>query len=117
MSQVTSVIVYELDGMGISIGPPEADAPLIVDPDTILTGTVALELLQPVAGRHLQVLQRLRSIDSYQLPQHGTLECRRVAPHALPAKEALRVPVGEALYHRRIITRRAINVNRYYVAS
>jgi hypothetical protein len=114
---VTSVIIYDLDVIRIAAGPPEADAPLIVDPDAMLAGTVALELLQPVAGLHLQVLQRLRSIDSYELPQHGTLECRGIAPHPLPTEEALSVPVGEAPDHRRIITRNVINVKRYYVAS
>ena len=114
---MTSVIIYDLDVIRIAAGPPEADAPLIVDPDTMLAGTVALQFLQPVAGRHSQILQRLSGINSHQLPQHGALERRGIAPDALPVEETLRISIGEALDHRRIITTNVINVKRYYVAS
>ncbi len=114
---MTSVIIYDLDVIRIAAGPPEADAPLIVDPDTMLAGTVALQFLQPVAGRHSQILQRLSGINSHQLPQHGALKHRGKAPDALPVEETLRIPIGEALDHRRIITTNVINVKRYYVAS
>ena len=114
---MTSVIIYDLDVIRIAAGPPEADAPLIVDPDTMLAGTVALQFLQPVAGRHSQILQRLSGINSHQLPQHGALERRGIASDALPVEESLRVPIGEALDHRGIITANVINVKRYYVAS
>ncbi len=103
--------------MGIAVPPPEADAPLIIDPDAMLASTVALELLQPVAGRHSQILQRLGGINSHQLPQHGALERRGIAPDALPVEEPLRVPIGEVLDHWGMITRSVINVNRYYVAG
>src|SRR2546426_7590964 len=43
--------------------PPEADPPLLVDPDAVLTRTIARQLLQPVPRRHPQVRQNLRSID------------------------------------------------------
>ena len=103
--------------MGIAVRPPEADAPLIVDPDAMLAGTVALQFLQPVAGRHPQIRQRLGGINSHQLPQHGALERRGIVPDALAVEETLRITIGEAFDHRRIITLNVINVKRYYVAS
>jgi hypothetical protein len=52
----------------MSHSPPEADAPLIVDPDAHLTFAPALERLQTVSRRVAQVLDRLRRIQLAQLP-------------------------------------------------
>jgi len=93
-------MIYDFNVIRIAPGPPEADAPLIVDPDAMLAGTVALQFLQPVAGRHPQILQRLSGIDSHQPPQHGALERRGKAPDALPVEEMLRISIGEAPDHR-----------------
>lgn len=83
----------------------------------MLAVTVALQFLQPVVGWHSQILQRLDGINSHQLPQHGALERRRIAPDALPVEETLRISISEALDHRGIITINVINAKRYYVAS
>ncbi len=100
MPQVTSVLIYELDVISIAVGPPEADAPLIVDRDAMLAGTLALQFPQPVAGRHSQIFQRLGGINSHQLPQHGAPERRGIAPDALPLEETLGISVGETRDHR-----------------
>jgi hypothetical protein len=36
-----SVVVHDLDFKGIGIGPLETDAPLIFDPDTVLSLAIA----------------------------------------------------------------------------
>jgi hypothetical protein len=41
----TSVIVHEFHGMSPFVTPNEADAPLIVDPNAPLTGTIAEQAL------------------------------------------------------------------------
>ncbi|HXG69389.1 MAG TPA: hypothetical protein VNJ04_02110 [Gemmatimonadaceae bacterium] len=46
------VIVYDLDIMGVTISPFEAHAPLIIDPNAVLTATSSFELLQPIAWRY-----------------------------------------------------------------
>ena len=46
-----SVIIDDLDVEGVAVLPAEADAPLIVDPDTVLTLSVARELLQSISRR------------------------------------------------------------------
>jgi hypothetical protein len=56
------VIVDDFHIVGIAGTPTEADAPLIVDPDTVLTGPVAFQRFQPIAGRNTQKVEAGRSI-------------------------------------------------------
>jgi len=49
------VIVDDFDVMRIAIAPAEADAPLAVDADAVLSFAIALQRFQPVARRRLQV--------------------------------------------------------------
>jgi len=42
--------------MGIPIAPAEADSPLIIYPDAVLTSAIATQLLQAIAWRQSQVL-------------------------------------------------------------
>ena len=49
------VVVDDLDVEGIGGAPEEADAPLIVDADAVLASTIALERLEPIAGRNAEV--------------------------------------------------------------
>jgi hypothetical protein len=48
------------------IRPAETDAPLIIDTDTVLTGTVALECFKMIAGRHPQVI---KPTGDFKLPE------------------------------------------------
>jgi hypothetical protein len=43
--------------MGIPIAPAEADSPLIIDPDAVLTGAITTQLFQPIAWWQCQVLE------------------------------------------------------------
>jgi hypothetical protein len=49
------------------IGPAEADAPLVVDADAHLAGTMPLKDLQPISGWISQILQGRRGIQLAQL--------------------------------------------------
>jgi len=46
------VVVCDLDVIGISILPNEADAILVVDPNAVLPPTIAAEPLKPIARRN-----------------------------------------------------------------
>ncbi len=46
------MIVNELDLIDIPSLPPEADPPLIVDADTVLSLTITLESLETIRWRH-----------------------------------------------------------------
>ncbi len=50
------VVVDDLDVISVAIGPVEADAPLVVYSDAVLTGSVTAQLFETVARRHTQVL-------------------------------------------------------------
>ena len=63
MIDVGSVIINDLNVVGIAVVPSKADPPLIVDPDAVLTGSVALELLEPISWRHSQIIEMLRGVD------------------------------------------------------
>ena len=49
------VVVDDLDVEGTGGAPDEADAPRVVDADAVLAGTIALERLEPIAGRNAEV--------------------------------------------------------------
>ena len=53
MSHLLLVIVRDLDIVGVTINEPEADTPLIVDADRILSLAVPSDLMKPIAGRDL----------------------------------------------------------------
>lgn len=50
--------------------PDEAEAPLGVHPDAVLTTTIADKPLQPVARRDPETLPVLRGVDQLELPQN-----------------------------------------------
>jgi len=57
------MIVSDLDVVSVAFSPPKAHPPLIVDPDAVLSLAILRELLEPVAWRNPQILERLRGIE------------------------------------------------------
>ena len=111
------MVVHDLDVLGVAVRPAKADPPLIVDPDTVLSGAIAFELLESVAWWDTKVFKCLGSVHSHQLPQHHPSEVGRIPADRLPVEQAGSVPVAEALDHARKLTRRVNNVKRYDIAS
>jgi hypothetical protein len=93
------VIVHDRDVVRIPVFPAKADAPLVVYAYAVLTGPIALELLEPVTGRDTEILELLGGVHSHELAQHGPLEVGGKPPDGLAGKEALGIPVGEAVDH------------------
>jgi hypothetical protein len=93
------VIDHERHLVRIPLVPAKADAPLVVDANAMLSGAIAFQLLESVAGRHAQIVQCLCGVHDHQLAQHGTLKPARETTHRLAAKEPFRIPVPEALDH------------------
>jgi hypothetical protein len=71
---VLLVVVGDLDIVRVAVLPPKADAPLIVDVNAVLPGSIPFELLQAIARRDAQVVEQLCSVDEPELPQHDPLE-------------------------------------------
>ena len=93
------MVVDDLDVIRVPVLPAKADAPLIVDANTVLARAVAFELFESVAGRHTQVLQLLGGINEANLAEHEPEQVGREPPDALPLRQALGVPIREALDH------------------
>ena len=93
------MVVNDLDLIGVGILPAKADAPLIVHPNTMLTGAISFELLEAIARRHPKVIERLRGVDGDELAEHAPQEVGGKATDALALEEGFGVPVGEALDH------------------
>src|SRR5674476_812211 len=84
MGSTSSVVVHDLDVGGSGVGPDEADPPLLVDADAVLSGPVSAECFQSVAGRHSEVVQRFGGIQHHQLPQGCSFDTWVDALDSLP---------------------------------
>lgn len=60
------MIIDDFNILGACFRPAKADAPLIVDTNTVLPGTLALEGLKAVTRRHPQIID---SGGDFELPQ------------------------------------------------
>ena len=63
MSHLFSVIVCDLDVVGIPIDEAEADPPLIIDGNGDLPIAVAPKLVEPITARHSQIVQARCQVD------------------------------------------------------
>lgn len=70
--------------MRIAVLPSEADAPLIVDANTVLPSALPSKLLESVPRRDAQIIEGLGGIDDDQFAQHGALELARISADPLP---------------------------------
>ena len=61
------MIIHDFYVVSISIEPFKAYPPLVIDPDAVLTCTVAAELLQPVCWRNVEIIQRGCIVEHAQL--------------------------------------------------
>ncbi len=68
MTSHSGVIIHDFNVGGTSIRPNEANPPLIVDPDTVLTDTISLKDLKPVAWRREKIFQPVRGVQHVELP-------------------------------------------------
>jgi hypothetical protein len=56
------LVIHDLDIVGVAAPPPEADSPLVVDPDAVLARTITSQVFQAVPWWKAQILQALRRI-------------------------------------------------------
>ena len=94
--------------MRIPCLPAEANAPLVVDPDAVLPGTVTHELLKTVARWHAEVREVHGGVQLAQLAERHPLNTWRETPRRLSLEEPGGLPVPKAPNHERTVTRRVI---------
>jgi len=97
----------------VSIGSPpyEANSVLIVDSYAVLSLPVAMQFLQPVSERDLQVVQHHGAVEHHELSFRDT--SGRRTPWFARSPDFRRLLVGETLDHFASITEYVNNVNRY----
>jgi hypothetical protein len=93
------VVVHDLDVVGVAASPSEADPPLVVDPDGVLTLPITAESFQPVPRRNPQIIQARRGVQHPELPQGHPLHVPTEASGRVSREQPLGVPITEALDH------------------
>jgi len=85
------VVVEELYIMGLAIGPPEYDAPLIVHAYAVKTLQTAAEYLEPIAGRRAKVANRISSVDHVELSQRRWAHIAWERPHSASSRPVVEI--------------------------
>jgi hypothetical protein len=65
------MVVYDFNVVRFGAAPAETDAPLIIDPDTVLPGAITFQFLQSIPRRHSQVIKAIGRVEQKQLAQHN----------------------------------------------
>jgi hypothetical protein len=76
-----SVVVHDLNVVGITAPPGEADAPLVIAASTVLAPAIALERLTLIARRSLKIVKHASPVKIEQLSPSRPLDCLK-APQA-----------------------------------
>ncbi|MEI6315802.1 MAG: hypothetical protein WCO89_13095, partial [Syntrophus sp. (in: bacteria)] len=93
-----SMIINDLNVIGMAAFEVEAHAPLIVDTDAPLPDSVTLQLLQPVIGRNTKISQVFRSVEHGQFAQGHDLNIHETG-NPLAVKQGFRVGALECRDH------------------
>src|SRR6185312_551639 len=101
---LASVAIDDLHVVGVTIGPSETDAPLVVDPDAVLAIAAALQGFEPVCRGSARIIQHSGIAEHAQLATRHELDIRRQAPGWRSAPDLFRFPVGKVPDHGSTIT-------------
>ena len=107
------MVVDDFHVVGVALPPHEADAISIIDSDAVLAVALAVQSLQLVSGRNIQIIQRYGGLQQEELPQcpHFQIGGNPSASPRLP--KLLRICIPEACYHVAILLRYSTSVKRY----
>lgn len=62
------MVINDFNIFGTSPRPSEADTPLPVNSNAVLSGSIALERFQPITGRHSQIFKVCGNFELSQFP-------------------------------------------------
>jgi hypothetical protein len=107
------MVIYYLNIFRSRLLPTEADAPLIVDTNAVLAGSVTSQRLKAIPGWHPQVLQSAGNLQLSQLStrHHGNI---RKPFHANTPGKGFGISAFKRPDHDPILTRHMINVKHEY---
>jgi len=104
MACLSTVVVDHLDIVSITLVPPEADSPLVVDSDRILTATAAGQLLQSVPWNASKLVESNGRVNGNQFLQRPALYIRWKASTRATGKKFGCLSRSEALDHLESVT-------------
>ncbi len=93
------MVVDDLDLVGVTFEPNEANPPLVVDPNGILTRTVTLQLFQPIPRNTPKLVKCSDSMKRGELLQCAALHIAGNSPRGAPGEKLCRLSRGEAFDH------------------
>ena len=99
------MVVNDLNPFWTSIAPLEADTPLIIDSNTVLSCSITAKKLESIARRDPEVPQTTRSVDLTQLAQRDASNARVKGRNRLPRRQPLGLAIPERLDHDNMIYR------------
>jgi len=93
------VIIDNFDRVSVLFMPAKADAPLVIDTNTVLSAPSALQCLQLVAGRQTHDLKSVGGIELKEFSAGRALNVRWQSTRRCTAEDFLRLGIGETLDH------------------
>ena len=81
------MIIDDLHIVGVTLAPPEADSPPLVDSDTVLPFPITGQLLETVTWRYPKIRQFLGSIEDQKLATRHPYDVVREAPRREPVED------------------------------
>lgn len=93
------MIVCYFNIVSISVNESEADAPLIVDGNGVLSFPITLESMQSIAWRHLEITQACCPIQILQAADRSPYDIGRQAFRFAAEEYHLRFFVGKCFNH------------------
>jgi hypothetical protein len=92
------MVVDDLHVIRAAVMSDEAQAPLVVDADTVLALAITAQRLEAIAGRNFQVFHPVSSVEHLKLASRDGF--KRLEPaYRFPAEEPLGIPTAEGADH------------------
>lgn len=106
------MVVDDFYIVSIPITPEEANSPPVIDPDAMLSFSIAFQRLQAVSWRYEQKVQVHCGVKLNKFAQSHSLDVSRKPSRSPPPKQLLSILVRKGLDHDRRLTRFVNNVKR-----
>lgn len=88
------MIINDFDVMSLTLDPAKADAPLVIDPNRVLSQAIAAQCLQAIARRGAKVIQPSRVVQQKELAPDNALKRRETSNRTI-VKKAFRVALSK----------------------
>lgn len=96
------MVIAELNVERVAVFEAEADAPLVVHGNGVLSGSVAFEGVQAIAGRHFEIGDLGGGVYGFELTQSTASDVGGDALRLSGAEQLLGLPISEGLDHAKM---------------